>query len=386
MSGSAKARGKTTQRDHSGALRGAHPRIDDVEVMAFTVPTDAPEADGTIEWDATTIVIVSISAGGQQGIGYTYAHKGAALLVLDPLRDVLLEADPLDIPMLWAAMQRSLRNIGCPGMGLMAIAAVDHALWDLKGKLLGCSVVDLLGHCRAAVPVYGSGGFTSYPVGRVQEQLAHWVEQGITQVKMKVGADPVDDPDRVRAAREAIGADAGLMVDANGAYNRKQALAMAEEFARQRVSWFEEPLPSRDLDGLRLLRDRAPAGMDIAAGEYGWGVDYFRRMLAAGAVDTLQIDSTRCGGFTGFVRSAAVAQAFGIPVSAHCAPHLHAHVCSAVPQLQHVEYFHDHVRIESMFFDGLPELRDGALHVDASCPGMGMVLKTADIERYRVRL
>ena len=354
--------------------------------MAFTVPTDAPEADGTIEWDATTIVIVLISAGGQQGIGYSYAHKAAALLVLDPLHDVLVGGDPLEIPALWSAMRRSLRNIGCPGVGLMALAAVDHALWDLKGKLLGRAVVDLLGRCRSAVPVYGSGGFTSYTVQRVQQQLAGWVKQGIAQVKMKVGAEPVADPQRVRAAREAIGADAGLMVDANGAYTRKQALAMAEEFAGQQVSWFEEPLSSSDLEGLRLLRDRAPAGMDIAAGEYGWDVDYFRRMLAAGAVDTLQIDSTRCGGFTGFVRSAAVAQSFGIPVSAHCAPHLHAHVCSALPQVKHVEYFHDHVRIESMFFDGLPQLREGALHVDARRPGLGMELKSADIERYRVRL
>jgi L-alanine-DL-glutamate epimerase-like enolase superfamily enzyme len=124
--------------------------------------------------------------------------------------------------------------------------------------------------------------------------------------------------------------------------------------------------------------------MAIAAGEYGWDAWYFRRMLQAGAVDVVQIDGTRCGGYTGFLHAASVAHGFGIPVSAHCAPHLHAHVCSAVGYLEHVEYFHDHARIESMFFDGLPALRDGALVVDAEAPGLGLTLKAGDVERYRM--
>ncbi|MEO6798627.1 MAG: enolase C-terminal domain-like protein [Rhodanobacter sp.] len=201
---------------------------------------------------------------------------------------------------------------------------------------------------------------------------------------MKVGTNPAVDPSRVRASRKAIGDDARLMVDANSGYTRKQALTLANEFAGQHVRWFEEPRPSRDLDGLRLLRDRAPAGMDISAGEYGWSDGYFRRMLQAGAVDVAQIDSTRCGGFTDFIQCAAVARSFDIPVSAHCAPHLHAHISSTIPQLEHVECFHDHVRIESMFFDGLPVLKDGALQVDRDRPGLGLELREPDVERYRV--
>ena len=358
--------------------------IDSVEAAAYTIPTDQPEADGTLEWDSTTIVIARVSSGGEEGIGYTYAHRAAALIIGDQLRDALVGADPLAIPALWTSMVRCLRNVGCPGVGLMAIAAVDHALWDLKGKLLGRSVVDLLGPCRPEVPVYGSGGFTSYSVKRLQAQLAGWVDRGIPRVKMKVGTNPAMDPGRVRAARKAIGDGARLMVDGNGAYGRKQALALAEDFASQDVCWFEEPLSSDDLQGLRLMRDRGPAGMAITAGEYGWGAQYFRAMLAAGAVDVLQIDSTRCGGFSGFMQCAAVARSFGIPVSAHCAPHLHAHVCSAVPRLEHVEYFHDHVRIESMFFDGLPKLHQGSLRVDRTRPGLGLELKREDVEPYRV--
>ncbi|MEI7035513.1 enolase C-terminal domain-like protein [Fulvimonas yonginensis] len=360
-------------------------RIARVEAGAYRIPTDAPEADGTIAWDATTMVLARVSAGGHTGLGYTYGHAAVAAVIADPLRDLLLERDADDIPGAWAAMNRSLRNIGRPGVGLMAVAAVDVALWDLKARLHGTSVVRLLGREREAVPVYGSGGFTSYPVERLQAQLAGWVEQGMRRVKMKVGSQPQADPARVRAAREAIGAGPELMVDANGAYARKQALALAERYAQEGVGWFEEPVSSDDLPGLRLLRDRAPAGMAIAAGEYGWDAGYFRRMLQAGAVDVLQIDGTRCGGFTGFLQAAAVAQSFGVPVSAHCAPHLHAHVCCAVTHLAHVEYFHDHARIEAMAFDGLPQLRDdGALVVDADRPGLGFVFRQADVERYRV--
>ncbi|HET6805999.1 MAG TPA: enolase C-terminal domain-like protein [Frateuria sp.] len=359
-------------------------RIARIEVSAYRIPTDAPEADGTIAWDATTMVLAQVSAGGHTGLGWTYAHAAAGAVIADPLRDVLLNRDVDDIPGAWAAMNRSLRNIGRPGVGLMAIAAVDVALWDLKARLHGTSVVRLMGRTREAVPVYGSGGFTSYPIERLQAQLAGWVGQGMTRVKMKVGTHPHDDPARVRAAREAIGAGPELMVDGNGAYGRKQALALAACYADEGVGWFEEPVSSDDLEGLRLLRDRAPAGMAIAAGEYGWDAWYFRRMLEAGAVDVLQVDGTRCGGFTGFLHAAALAHGFGIPVSAHCAPHLHAHVCSAVGHLKHVEYFHDHARIEAMFFDGLPALRDGALVVDPDAPGLGLAFRTSDAQRYRV--
>lgn len=372
-----------TRPSHAATVPATR-RIARIQVEAYRIPTDAPEADGTIAWDATTMVLAQVCAGGHTGLGWTYAHAAAAAVIADPLRDVLLHRDADDIPGAWHAMNRSLRNIGRPGVGLMAISAVDVALWDLKARLHGTSVVRLIGRARQAVPVYGSGGFTSYSIERLQQQLAGWVGQGMARVKMKVGTQPDEDPRRVHAAREAIGTAPELMVDANGAYERKQALALAECYAHEGVGWFEEPVSSDDLAGLRLLRNRMPAGMAVAAGEYGWDAWYFRRMLAAGAVDVLQIDGTRCGGFTGFLHAAALAQGFGIPVSAHCAPHLHAHVCSAVGHLKHVEYFHDHARIESMLFDGLPQLHEGALVVDADREGLGLTFKHADAERYRV--
>jgi L-alanine-DL-glutamate epimerase-like enolase superfamily enzyme len=263
----------------------------------------------------------------------------------------------------------------------MAIAAVDNALWDLKARLLDVALASLLGRARDAIPAYGSGGFTSYDDGRLRDQLAGWIAEGIRMVKMKVGRDPERDLARVRVARDAIG-DAALFVDANGGYTRKQALRFADEFAALGVRWFEEPVSSNDLEGLRLVRDRAPAGMDVTAGEYGYDLGYFRRMLAAGAVDVLQADATRCGGASEFLRVDALCEAFELPLSAHTAPNLHAHLCCAAGKAVHVEWFHDHARIERMLFDGALEPEDGMLRPDLARPGMGLELREADAERY----
>jgi len=264
----------------------------------------------------------------------------------------------------------------------MAIAAVDSALWDLKATLLNLPLASLLGMAQPSVEIYGSGGFTSYTVDQLQRQLGEWVEQGINAVKMKIGRDPDQDVARVRAAREAIGPKAELYVDANGAYSRKQALLMAERFTEFGVTWFEEPVSSDDLQGLRLIRDRAPAGMDIAAGEYGYDLLYFKRMLGAGAIDIQQADASRCAGISEFLRIAALCQAANMPMSAHTSPSLHLHACCALSNLRNIEYFHDHVRIEKLFFEGTIEPVDGRLHPDLSRPGMGLEFKRADIERY----
>jgi L-alanine-DL-glutamate epimerase-like enolase superfamily enzyme len=358
-------------------------RVDRVCVAAYTVPTDAPEADGSYSWDATTIVVVHVDGGGERGIGYTYADVATARLIEEHLRDAIRELDALAPQRAWWAMFRAVRNLGRPGVAAMAISVVDVALWDLKARLLRMPLARLLGAVHDAVPVYGSGGFTSYSLHRLQEQLAGWVQDGIPRVKMKIGSHPEDDLERVRAARKAIGEDAALFVDANGAYARKQALAQADRFAEQAaVSWFEEPVPSQDLEGLRLLRDRAPAGMEIAAGEYGYEPADFRRLLAAGAVDVLQADGTRCGGITGLLAAAALCQAHQVPFSAHCAPQLHAHACCAIGPLRHLEYFHDHARIEQMLFDGALIPEHGTLRPDRDRPGLGIELRTQDAEAF----
>jgi L-alanine-DL-glutamate epimerase-like enolase superfamily enzyme len=357
--------------------------VEQLEVGAFTIPTDQPEADGTLAWDSTTIVVVHAHGGGEVGLGYTYADVSTAKLVDSKLAGIVGGCDAMSPQAAWEKMVEQTRNLGRPGITSMAIAAVDTALWDLKARLLGVPLCKLLGMAHERVPVYGSGGFTAYSDARLAEQLGGWVERGIPRVKMKVGSDPDRDPERVKVARTAIGPNARLFVDANGAYSRKQALDLAGRFADDaHVSWFEEPVSSEDLDGLRLLRDRAPAGMEIAAGEYGDDAPYFRRMIEAGAVDVLQADVTRCGGITELLRVGALCRAHNLPLSLHCGPAIHLHPASAMEQFVHLEYFHDHVRIEEMLFDGVVEPRGGDLIPDLERLGMGLEFKRAEAERY----
>jgi L-alanine-DL-glutamate epimerase-like enolase superfamily enzyme len=350
--------------------------VERLDVAAHTIPTDEPESDGTLEWDSTTIVVVQAHAGGRVGLGYTYTHDAAVRLIDDKLAPLVRGRDLDDIPALWLELGAQLRNIGRPGIGFMALSAVDIALWDLKARLLEVPLVDLLGAVRDGAAIYGSGGFTSYSLERLQRQLGGWVESGIPRVKIKVGRSPEDDPSRLDAAREAIGAETELFVDANGAFEREDALSWAERYAQEwDVTWFEEPVSSADFEGLRFVRERGPEDLDIAAGEYGFVPADFRNLLEAEAVDCLQVDVTRCGGITGFLRAAELADHHGIDVSAHCAPQASAHVCCAVSRFRHIEYFHDHVRVERMLFEGVLEPRDGALHPDRARAGHGLALK-----------
>ncbi len=356
--------------------------LERISVSTYTVPTDLPESDGTLEWDQTTLVLVHAVAASKTGLGYTYADSATASLIHDHLAKLVIGKDVMAPASAYMSMWREIRNLGRPGICSMAISAVDCALWDLKAKLLEVPLVTLLGRVRAGVPIYGSGGFTSYSDRQLALQLGGWVNEGIPRVKMKIGRDAMRDVQRVGVARDAIGPSAELFVDANGAYRRKQAIAQAEIFAEYNVSWFEEPVSSDDLEGLRLVRDRAPTAMEVAAGEYGYDIFYFRRMLAAGAVDVQQADITRCGGVTAFLQVGALCEAFNLPLSGHTAPALHTHVGCAIPVFRNLEYFHDHVRIERMFFDGFPELVDGELRPDLSRPGIGLELKRVDAERY----
>jgi L-alanine-DL-glutamate epimerase-like enolase superfamily enzyme len=359
--------------------------VERIESSAYEIPTEEPESDGTLEWDSSTMVMVEARAGSTTGIGYTYADRSAAELVRSKLASVVEGRDPMDLAAIWADLGAAIRNAGRPGAGMMAVSAVDIALWDLKAKLLGLSVVDLLHPAHDSVPVYGSGGFTSYSNARLQEQLGAWVERGIPRVKMKTSRDPKRDPERLDAARKAIGDEVALYVDANGALGRKQALYWAQRFRFDwNVSWFEEPVSSADLEGLRLLRDRGPAGLDIAAGEYAYVLADFRNLLQAGAVDCLQADVTRCGGITGLLRVTGLCDAYNLDLSAHCAPAVSAHAFCAAVRLRHLEYFHDHVRVESMLFDGTVDPTGGALRPDRSRPGLGLELKRSDADRFRV--
>ncbi len=366
-----------------------HARVSDTETGiksvradVYTIPTEMPESDGTLTWDSTTLVVVEIVAGGSTGTGFTYAHACTAQLIRDLLAEQVCGRDALDISGCWRAMIEAIRNLGRPGICSMAIAAVDIALWDLKGKLLGQPVVKLLGAVRPRVPAYGSGGFTSYSLEQLEDQLSGWAAQGFQRVKMKIARHPEQDAERIRRARDAIGEEPELFVDANGGYQRKQALSWMPRLQEQGVTWFEEPVSSDDLDGLRLLRDHGPGGISISAGEYGYHTPYFQHMLQAGSVDVLQADATRCSGITGLLEVAALCEAFQVPLSTHTAPSVHLHPACALRPVRHIEWFHDHVRIEQLLFDGAPETVDGQVEPDMSRPGLGLSFRRKEAERY----
>jgi len=358
--------------------------VDRLEAAAYTIPTDRPESDGTFAWDATTIVVVHVRAGDHWGLGYTYGPACTAELVVAMLRDVVVGADPMAPQRLSARIRSALRNAGQPGIGALALSAVDLAMHDLKARVLGLPLAVMLGSVRDAVPIYGSGGFTTYGPDAVAEQLAGWRDSGIDRMKIKVGRDPGQDPPRLAAAREAIGPRSGLMVDANGAFRPHEALAWAECYRDYGVDYLEEPVSSDDLAGLNAVRTGSPPGIAIAAGEYSWSVLDARRLLETGAVDIVQADATRCGGVTDLLRIDALCVAAGRPFSAHCAPAITASVGCALHSLEHLEYFHDHVRIEQLLFDGVPRQTGGSLTPALDTPGNGLSLRTADARRYQV--
>src|SRR5579863_6745239 len=360
------------------SVRDDGPHVREITSTAYVIPTDAPEADGTLAWDKTIMVLASVRAGTARGIGWTYAAAAACDVIADVLAAAVIGRSAMDVPGAAEAMARAVRNIGRPGIAATAISAVDIALWDLKARLLGSSVPQVLGQARDSVPVYGSGGFTSYDDGQTREQLAGWVEKDrIPRVKIKIGeswgTNEHRDLERVALAREVIGPDAELYVDANGGYTAGQAVRVADRLTDHGVTWFEEPVSSQDLAGLAAVRHQIRP--DVAAGEYSWSLADSARLIAAGAVDCLQLDVTRCGGITEFLRGAGLAAAHNLQVSGHCAPNLHAHVGAAVPNLRHVEYFHDHQRIERLFFDGALDPTGGAMRPDPDRPGHGLTLR-----------
>ncbi len=370
-----------------GPAPGDPPAVDAVDSAVYTVPTELPEADGTLAWDATTVVTATVRAGGAQGLGWTYGSPAAAAVIRDHLAGVVTGRSAWDVPAANEAMTRAVRNAARPGIAGHAVSAVDLALWDLKARLLGLPLVHLLGAARTEVPVYGSGGFTTYTDRDQDRQLRGWTgDLGFTRVKIKIGeswgSEPERDRARVSRARYAVGDRTELYVDANGAYGRKQAVRLARHLDAEGVTWFEEPVSSDDLAGLAQVR--AAVLPDVTAGEYGYTLPYFRQMLAADAVDCLQADVTRCGGITVWLRVAALAEAHGLQISGHCAPHLHAHAAAAVPNLRHLEWFHDHVRIENTLFSGGCDPTGGVVAPGASgAPGHGMSLHAARAEEYR---
>jgi L-alanine-DL-glutamate epimerase-like enolase superfamily enzyme len=359
-------------------------RLQKLSASAYKIPTATPEADGTFKWDHTTLVLVEIEAGGKTGIGYTYSDPSAAFLIDRTLKKLLANKNVLDIPAINGLLIRHIRNNGTCGITMMAVSAIDNALWDLKAKLFDVPLFVLLGKAKDKMLLYGSGGFTNYTDKELQQQFCDWQEKGIRHLKMKIGSDPSKDAERIKAARDVSDEKTEIFVDANGAYTVKQALNLAQQFSQYNVTWFEEPVSSDNLQGLSFIKTHAPSSINIAAGEYGYNLPYFHSMLKADAIDILQADATRCGGISGFLKIGHLAEANQIPFSSHCAPSVHLHAALSLSSFFIAEYFFDHVRIENMLFDGISPPANGCLMPDPTRPGTGIELKHNEAEKFRI--
>lgn len=358
--------------------------VEKIAVSAYSIPTDFTESDGTIEWDSTTLVVVEIAAANKTGIGYTYADLSSAFFIEQTLKKHIISRNALQNQFITQQLIHHIRNNGNCGIAAMAVSAVDTALWDLKAKIYNVPLCTLLGKVKDAMLLYGSGGFTSYSDKQTAQQFENWAAEGITHFKMKVGRDPDKDVHRVKDARKEIGDNAKLFVDANGAYSVKQALYQSQQFSAYNISWFEEPVTSDNLAGLKYIRKHVEPLVNIAAGEYGYNLVYFQQMINAEAVDVLQADATRCGGITTFLRAGSLTDSHQMPFSSHCAPSMHLHAALALPTFYIAEYFHDHVRIEKMLFDGFTTPKNGCLKPDLSKPGIGLDFKYKDAEKYKI--
>ena len=356
--------------------------IERVDAAVYTVDTAGPEADATLAWHATTAVVVHARAADTTGLGWTYSSPAAAAVIAEELSAVITGRDAFDIAGAWEAMHRSCRNLGTRGLVMQALSAVDIALWDLKARLREEPLAMLLGQTRSAVPIYGSGGFTTLDDAQLGEQVADWQAAGCAAMKIKIGqdwgADMNRDLRRVRQLRKLAGDEVALMVDANGGYTVAQARRAGAELDDLGVVWFEEPVSSDDIDGLRVVRNSVRC--DVAAGEYV--ADLYDASRLASVVDCLQLDATRCGGYSGWLAAASLAASHNLQVSAHCAPALHAVVGASITNLRHLEYFIDHTRLEPKLFDGLPPAADGALTPDTTRSGHGMSI-AASAAQYR---
>lgn len=359
------------------------PTVERLRSRVYVFPTAADsESDGTLSWSSTTAVTVEVEAAGLVGLGWTYSAAAAADLIEGHLRPLVVGSDPNRVTGTWEAMLRAGRNLGRPGIVSAAVSAVDIALHDLRARLLDVPLTDLFGRARDAVPVYGSGGFTNLTDEELDAQVDGWLAAGCPAVKIKVGEDwgsrPERDLARTEQVRDRVGDSVEVMVDANGGYSAGQARRIGRDYDDLGVVWLEEPVSSDDLAGLALLRHTLRA--DVAAGEYADSARYCERMLTAGAVDCLQADVTRVGGYTGWLRCAAVAAAHGLQISGHCAPSLSAPVAAAVTNLRHVEWFIDHARLEPLLVQEVPPVVDGQL-IPLAAAGHGMRLRP-DADEY----
>jgi L-alanine-DL-glutamate epimerase-like enolase superfamily enzyme len=358
-------------------------RIEEIVIRRVAMPLDPPIRSGIHHIDGIHTVLVEARAGGEAGIGYAFCfslNEARAIAAIgEDLAAAVTAAPPRGVRAHWSAMWDNLNFIGHEGPGVMAMAAIDTALWDLLARRAGLPLYRLLGAAEPATDVYAAGGWLSWSTQQVIEEAQAFAEAGYGAYKMRVGSpDWRDDVERVRSVRSALDDGIGLMIDVNQAWSIESALAAGKALEEVGLLWIEEPVDAQDLRGQACLARelRTP----VAAGETLWGQRGFTQLLEAGGVDVVQLDLMRCGGITPFLDIAALVEASGSPVTSHLFTPISAHLLAATPRAHMAEHLPSW--FDPLFEQG-PRIVDGKL-LPSEEPGLGMTLSAAALERWEV--
>jgi len=358
-----------------------HHKIKKVEVNLVPAPVPSGFSDATRDVEMIGYTIVRITTDqGLEGFGLTYHEVGGEAtkcLILNDIAPKLIGMDPLQNEVIWQNFFHYLRGVGRKGLMFCALSAVDIALWDLKGKILGLPLYRLMGGNKNKVPVYASGGWTSYCDEQLVDEIKSMVDQGYNMVKFKVGVEggkkPLRDVKRVSKVREAVGPNIGIMLDANNCWDSSTAVRFANLVKEYDIMFLEEPVFADDIPG--LARFKRGTDLPLASGEHEYTKFGARDLVMNSAADIIQMDATRAGGYTEMIKAAAITEAWNLKFAPHAMENIHIHLVSAIPNALFLERLLLFENITSNIYIDPPIPENGFMEIP-DLPGLGLVLNT----------
>jgi L-alanine-DL-glutamate epimerase-like enolase superfamily enzyme len=361
-------------------------KITKVKAELYRVPVHREMHDAVRQFSTLDLVLAYVETHeGAWGRGFTYSviphgAREVCSLINHSVDQLVRGMDPLDCERVWYQMWRRMDWVGRGGIAVLAVAATDIALWDLKSKVAGLPLYKLLGGYRDRVPVYNTdGGWLNHSLKLLEDETRKIVAAGFCGTKIKVGKDdPMEDVERLAAVRKVLGPNGTLMVDANERFTHAEAIKRAHLWEDFNLFWFEEPLPAEDISGHGKVK--AHTSIPIALGESLFNRQQFKDYIVADGVSIVQPDVCRCGGITEWLKIAHMADCFGMQVSPHFVMELHLPLVAAIPNGLFVEYIPS---LDSVLRAPL-KLEDGCFRPSEE-PGLGVDWNAENLEPYRVK-
>lgn len=352
-------------------------RIKKIEVFLVSYPIQKGLSDATRKVENIGYTIVQLTTDqGLTGFGVTYNEVGGEatkVMIEKNIAPRIIDKSPFETEIIWFDLMQYLRGVGRKGLTYCAISAVDIALWDLKGKILNMPLYKLLGGSSNKIPVYASGGWTSYSDDELVEEMESFVSQGYRMIKFKVGADNSikRDVERVKKVRDSVGSDIGIMLDANNCWDCATGVRFANMVKKYDIMFLEEPTFADDIPGLR--RFKQGTDMPLATGEHEYTKYGCRDLIINEAADIIQMDFTRAGGFTEAIKVAAMCQAWNIKFAPHAMENIHIHLISAMQNSLFLERLILFEELTNLTYINCPIPEDGYMYIP-DLPGLGLEL------------